>query len=143
MQGPQGHFAGSQEKRGQCLQNKAALRGQRLGMGFGGLAVRAAPGSLSPGTQLRPGMQKLLGLFCDSRENPFPSPFVPWREQIPQRGSGFTSWDLSSCCLSQVQGDPIWVEGSLFRDFCCCLTWERGQGGQRESRYLRRQTCLL
>ena len=32
-----GPSAGSQEKRGQCLQNKAAFRGQRLGMGFGGL----------------------------------------------------------------------------------------------------------
>ena len=33
-----GPSAGSQEKRGQCLQNKAAFRGQRLGMGFGGLS---------------------------------------------------------------------------------------------------------
>ena len=33
-----GPSAGSQEKRGQCLQNKAAFRGQRLGMGFWGLS---------------------------------------------------------------------------------------------------------
>ena len=110
-----GPSAGSQEKRGQCLQNKAAFRGQRLGMGFGGLGCEGC-------AWVDPTWHPAQGLACKrcwdcfvihgSAPSPLPRCPLRWnrfhREALASRPG-----TLSSCCLSQVQGDPTWVEGSL------------------------------
>lgn len=107
--------AGSPERRELCCQNKDSRllsEGRGWEWGWGCLTLRAGPGSSPRGAQLRACCAVDVGAV-----------FVMHREAAPSPHPS----TLSSCCLSQAQGDPDFfkVEEPYLQSLCCYLTRER------------------